>query len=111
MQRMNSNPFATDGKIKRTNPGKGNSETTERLDVEESETCLHRQTLTNTVCMSSIDKHSVYVVCSGSAHAQPHTAHFVQLSFTYLPVTIETRRRRMQKAGWQTDMQETWAES
>lgn len=42
----------------------------------------------------------VYVLCSGPTHAQSHTAHFVQLSFTYLPVTIETQQRRMLKAGW-----------
>lgn len=83
----------------------------DRIGVEELETCLHWQTCTSTVCTSSADHCSVYVLCSGSAHAQPNTAHFAQLSFTYLPVTIETQWRRMQKAGWQTDMQETWVES
>lgn len=43
---------------------------------------------------------AVCMLCCGPTHAQSHTAHFVQLSFTYLPVTIETQQRRMLKAGW-----------
>lgn len=36
-----------------------------------------------------------------SPRSAPHSSHFVLLSFTYLPVTIETQqRRRMLKAGW-----------
>lgn len=81
------------------------SEETACLDVEKWEA------LTGTAWVSSVDGLSASVACSGSAHSLARTAHSVRPSFPHLPVTIETQRRRLQKAGWQTDTQETWVES
>lgn len=53
---------------------------------------------TDAACTSSTDPGGVGVRrSSGRAHAQSYTARSALLSFTHLPVTIETRRRRTQE--------------